>query len=258
MSFLGFWGRGLRHAFSRGWIAAGAVNFALSVLIPVLQRFDPRATQHDKLWALAADLVWELSVAAFILIVLGRIVYAPFLLYREREAAAAKTEQALMQDLQEERAKRAPELVGEIDQIRVGQREGTNDLGLFVLLKIRNLGAPTSIEGFGLHIATRSVARDNVRPSHIQAPMTFHAPNMLPIQPNEAIYEKEIYPLVSGGMVRGWLMYLLDGLRSDILREEDMNLAVKFSDVRGKEYIAKYDYSRLSGPSSDPMYYPGV
>jgi hypothetical protein len=96
--FLRFWWQSIRHAFSAGWAVFGLVSAIIPDTIALIQR-------HVTFLASAGWMTWvsdnqvELRLAFAGAAILAYLVYAPYKLYRETRATAAREVEAARAEL---------------------------------------------------------------------------------------------------------------------------------------------------------------
>jgi hypothetical protein len=83
MSFSQFWWEGIKHAFSRAWIGALGVSALLAILIPCARLCSQAKGYQSFIDGLEKSWVGWILIAVFLLILFGRIIYAPFLIYKQ-------------------------------------------------------------------------------------------------------------------------------------------------------------------------------
>jgi len=79
-----FWMQALKHAFTKAWIGVCAVSGVFAVLVPCARLlFTQNQSYQAFLDILERYWVGWLLIVVFFLVLLGRVAYAPYLIYRD-------------------------------------------------------------------------------------------------------------------------------------------------------------------------------
>ena len=127
---------------------------------------------------------------------------------------------------------------------------------VFMLISVKNLGAPSIAEGFRLSIKYRDI-KTETRPTFIPDGYTLTGEDgktLAKFTRNEAIYEKTITPIPKGALVRGWLRYHVTNIPDSVRHLSGLIYTVHFTDITDKEYATTYT---STGIKSEPTYLPG-
>lgn len=194
-------------------------------------------------------LLWGLAIISVLL--------AFFFAWQEKRTEAVN----LNKELQDTRialdALKKPLLVGQINQTVTGDAPELKASQIFILMSVKNIGAPSIVEGWGLNIKSESLSLQAVHPTEIREGLALRDPDGKPLavfHKTDAIYEKTVKPIERGGMVRGWLLFTLEGIASREIRKPGTTITVFFQDVLDTTYEA----SLKDGVIGPPMYLPGA
>jgi hypothetical protein len=260
-SFLKFYWRWLvlafRHSFDYASIVATIISLVVAVGTWAAQEFGVKMLLLEQINEMGG---WGYALAAAGALIVFRLLLAPFWIYQERSQQAEQTEGSLRAQLIEEQSKHNPKLGGSIDRVIIGNTDGR--IGILILLKITNSGAPTAVEGFGLHIQSSVLTtHKELRPTAILETVTVEGgmPHEETIKPEASIFQKDIYPLVSGGLVRGWLKYIVNNpMPAKDFRDAKPQLIICLEDITGQRAAIKFSFTGVPGGEHQPMYYPGT
>jgi hypothetical protein len=265
--FFRFWLLAIQHAFTKGWIAVGAVGTILSVLWPFLRSLDTNAEQHKDFWDIfdKYGFAW-VSLAIFCAVVLLRMMWAPYWLYNERREDCVQAKKELSAVSDQLREKREPRLTGKLEQIVTADETAADGAHIAMLLlvnaTVRNIGAPSTVEGFqcSLKLGNRQL---EVPTQHTKIPEDLFLPAAEPGQPSiriagkDALYEKTTRAVESGTFVRGWLFYRVPNLKSVVMRD-GYTIRIEFRDVLGSPSEMELVVGASSGASDPLAYLPGA
>ncbi len=153
---------------------------------------------------------------------------------------------------------RAPKLVGNFEQIVTGDSPEPKATQAFILFTVRNHAAPSIAEGWRLKV-TGPGTNIELPPTTIPDSFTLSDSRTgkpkLRFHGKQALYEKAIEPIPRGGLVRGWLRFVFEGVDQDRIRAPGTRWSLSFADVTGKHYESDYV---MSGKDGDPRYIPGA
>jgi len=138
-------------------------------------------------------------------------------------------------------------LSGIVEQVEVIQNPG-GGAQVFIRLLIRNDGLPTIAQKYHLHI--RHITSKSIE--FKGSPVGIHDSYTLPqaaeskeiiIQPQDALTHKTDGAIAQGGVVSGWLRFVLPHppLKPEFLRQRGIQYTVSFADVTGNSYKAVYE-----------------
>jgi hypothetical protein len=187
------------------------------------------------------------------LIVLIITVYA---FYRAGKAAWEEEHNrrvATQQELERVRNDNAPNLIGSIDQVVVAP-DSKVGARIFLILSIRNIGAPSIAERYTLIVESsgQTFSGENTQiPDKVR--LEGSGGLGVTVHKGDAMYEKTLKPIPRGGMERGWLHFVFRGIPMGLL--EGKKMTVGFVDVSGREYSVSHEGKSEPG---EPMYYPGT
>lgn len=167
-----------------------------------------------------------------------------------------------------EREQNTPKFTASFDLFVIGDVKPAPDIPIepmvFVAMTIRNLGAPSIVAGFQLHVEGLGVDRV-YRASRINDNSTFYSRieglANIKLHSREGLYEKGFKPIQRGDQIQGWLMYELKdlGLTADQVDSPEVRLTILLADVTGKPYEFPMDKSEGKASSLPPnVYLPGT
>jgi hypothetical protein len=189
------------------------------------------------------------------------LVVAFFMAWRDVRREADGLKQKLTEAytaLTAERASNTPNLVGALEQIVSGDSSELHGCQVFILMSVKNLGAPSVVEGWKIHIKSDAIDLNDI-PTFIPDGFTLHSTGgnvVAKFNRNDAIYEKTIKPVERGGLVRGWLRFNLTGIPAERIRKAGTKISVSFEDVLKRQYTATRNIT--GEPSGKPTYMPGA
>lgn len=180
------------------------------------------------------------------------VLAAASLWYTEHQRA-----NQLATDLSVERDRDTPNLTGKIDEIISGYTPELNAISLFMMASVRNIGAPTVVEGWSLDIEYGGAKFLPIQAFIPDGYRLFDEGHRVvaTFRRQDALYEKTASPVPTGGLERGWLRYIVKGLRDEDRHKSGIKYTLHFSDVRGKAYTA---VQISTGQKSPPQYLPGA
>lgn len=199
----------MREAASH-WVAlmsGGVVTVALGV-------FERLSGRNVPLWT-------YLSVLAFFLLL------SFYLAWRDSRKAMSRLQSELSnvhEELKEakqylliERDQNSPNITGFTSMFVFGDSRTTDGVvvaAIYVLVTIRNQGAPSIVEGYQLHVNSKdsSVTANPVLLPEAHTITDTANGQSFTIHGDEALYEKTTVPIERGGQRRGWLLYYLPNI----------------------------------------------
>ena len=197
----------------------------------------------------------------FIVVLGGFLIWAMFMAWRDQRVLAVTSTASFdskCAELDAERARNTPDLHAQIDEIAMGtDPEHPNGTAVFLTVSVRNLGAPSVAEQwhFDVTIPGKGVFRG--WGIHTLGSFVFQHSSGEPLlfKGSEAIQEKTAIPIPTGGMVRGFLLGIIQGVLKDQAFHEGTKIEVFYADVKGTELRTE----RTMGPEkTGPMFYPGL
>jgi hypothetical protein len=156
-----------------------------------------------------------------------------------------------------EREQNTPKLIGTIDLFAVGDSPDINAAQVFVLLRVRNVGAPSIVEGYTLHVKSKDLDLQS-RPFFIPENWTAHSNTLEVHFTRDMVFEdKAAKPIERGGRIAGWLRYVFEGMKAEHLHRIGTVYTLDFTDVLGNPYTATYTVDKEA--SDDQFFYnPGA
>ena len=145
-----------------------------------------------------------------------------------------------------------PLLKGEIEQVVAGtsKHNGAPAVVVFVLVSIKNSGAPSIAQGWVLDIEFEGVKMSD-QPTAGPNPIKVHVDGKESVLA-PMIYEQTLQPISRGGITRGWLRYFFKPFDYTKSRTR---YTLHFSDVLEHPQECSHVSTGRNGP---PMYYPGA
>lgn len=197
---------------------------------------------------------------SFWLLIGAFLAWAFFLAWRDehrRRVAAEAKAVDLQAELDRERALRRPQLSGSIDRMGLGE-SAQFGAGAFLILSIRNNGAPSIVETWSVTVKTHQ--RGMLRGQLLATPGTFtlgQGPGAWQLNQADLIYEKTLTPIPQGGRVTGWLGAAFGDVPRGELWCPGVVWTVSFADSTGAKHQASWAVSG-NEPSNFTSYYPGA
>lgn len=185
----------------------------------------------------------DISDAPFRIIGAVCVLLACFLAWRGEHTARVKAES------------QKPNLVGVIDQKVAGFSPELNSTQVFLIVSVINLGTPSIAQGWHLTVECRGHTLGPFVPWFIPEGLRVNRDSGASVifRRADALYDKVMVPIPQGGLVRGWIRFVVPGSESDNLRRAS-RWRLRFEDVTGREVIAE-DRATDEGP---PLYSPGA
>ena len=151
------------------------------------------------------------------------------------------------------------DLRGEVDSWITGTNpEVPNATAILLVVSIRNLGIPTTVEKWSLSVALGGGETRKANIIFVPENITLEkGPGEVWVwSGKDALYNKTVQePIPTGGMVRGLLLFSLPNVRQENLMRPGNQLTLTYSDVQGKSYTVSHGISGIEGGM---MYYPGL
>jgi hypothetical protein len=132
--------------------------------------------------------------------------------------------------------------------------------GLVLWATIWNLGPPSAVNGYHLsaeladgrmiEAVTEAIFDDFMSPSGIAPRRVFHK--------EDALYNKTVIPIPTGGQVSGMLSFTLPNLTHDEVWKEGVKLHLRFTDVRNETYSVDVTLRDLDKNAGFDFYVPGT
>ncbi len=152
------------------------------------------------------------------------------------------------------------DLVGDIRRLVVGEAADGNGVGVSVVAQIRNLGPPTTLDGWSLQVVTPSgrtligayVAGWNE--------VRIHGPGSQPevyTREHDLMEQTIRQPLPNGSQVFGVAQFIIRGVSKEVASQLGTKVRLKFEDIRGNEYSMEM-MMRAENIGRAPSYIPGI
>jgi hypothetical protein len=241
LGFWQFWGQAVSHSFTKAWLGVIAMTGVLGVLVSAARLF-ARDNVTYQAFVEAVEKYWAgyIFIGAFLLILVGRLIYAPFLIYKQRERQS-KEELEAAQNESESRKKQLASLSGLRGHIihRAYFKDNQDRAGVVVALRITNRGEPTIVDGWTLLIDLNGCAFEFGATHSIYA--TIDIPGEMgktaQLKSSEMLYEKVgTNPIAKGGRVSGFLVFLTKGIPFEHLDINQPPITILFRDAFGQDY----------------------
>jgi hypothetical protein len=128
-------------------------------------------------------------------------------------------------------------LHAEIRQTAIGQNSQQACIVLF--LTITNTGSPTIINGLNADIAFEGGKLSDVPAHEFGSDNQMNLPDgsVASIEPSDILYEKLVTPVLTGGLVQGYVQYRLPGISSKQLLENGCQITIHFQDAWQNKYV---------------------
>ncbi len=254
-----FYWRWIKNAFGGAYGTVSAISTALGVAVAAIADKHPLWLGVDTVKLISSFGGWIFPLCLFSSLAVSRLVLAPYWIYRESDTKARETEN----ELHIEREKSQPCLLGDIEMHAYYNLVGTLTNGksihlcpLFFMISIRNTGAPSVVEKWRLSLTIPGQSPVIIAPHRIpeiRSLLMQAGATGVNLQDEEEICEKTVTPLVSGGLVRGWIVFMCP---TESL-PETTNAELFFADVRGKQYSTSVELKNTQG-SNASMFLPGT
>jgi hypothetical protein len=152
-------------------------------------------------------------------------------------------------------------LIGEISKIKFGTFKDAF-LHLFVGVTIKNVGSPSIFNGWPLQITVNNLVEScqaQYLPQNITSVVIGRiGDSPATIDRSHFIYDKEITPIQTGGMARGWIWYTLKKLTADDFKNGgSAQLKILFKDINATEYSAEREIAQQDQTKPEE-YIPGL
>jgi cellulose biosynthesis protein BcsQ len=138
-------------------------------------------------------------------------------------------------------------LLGDIDKVETTENLG-GGVQVFILLSIRNVGAPTAVNKYRLritHVSSKSIDF-NSPPEEPMGSFTLPQPDdaeTLRVEEKDSIINRTTQAVPTDSIEKGWLRFVLPLplLKPDFMRQSGIRYAISFSDATGKTYQTTYE-----------------
>jgi len=173
------------------------------------------------------------------------LVFALFLVWRDGQASLLNTKQ----ELSKAEDQNAPKLNGKIDQVIIGDSADAKGTPVFIDISIGNTGGPSVIVSYSLDI--NSLPDFQYKQSPAEFPKEYTLPlnekksNVI-LHHQDSIVEKTAKPIERGNLVRGWLKFIVEDVKPEIIRRPKTQFKVSFKDILGQTYSATYEMPQHS------------
>ena len=127
---------------------------------------------------------------------------------------------------------------------------------IVIVAGLRNLGTPSIAEAWQLSARNGAgvyESRPQQVPGELRARLSEN--EELVFHGADALYEKAIQPVVTGGKVQGWLYFVFDNVSWGTLSRPGVVYRLACRDVYDKEYWTEIAWT---GKESVPLYFPGI
>ncbi|HKS27318.1 MAG TPA: hypothetical protein VJS44_05835 [Pyrinomonadaceae bacterium] len=131
---------------------------------------------------------------------------------------------------------------GKIEQVLA---EGNPDGGseVFLLLSIQNAGDTSIVQDFKLTITQPSALEYKSTPEKFpKETLTLldEKKSEVTINYQDSMEAKKFQPVESGRVMQGWLRFVVNGVKPEVLRRTDTKFAITFADVSKQTYTVTY------------------
>jgi hypothetical protein len=153
---------------------------------------------------------------------------------------------------------KAPWLTGHIDAAAVGGPDAAAGATVTLIASVRNLGAPSVVEGWSLSVELPTRQTFSGQPFHVPERVTLHHEGgaTVSISGEDALANKTVpTPLQTGGMQRGVLLFRFDQLARQSISQPGTKLILYYHDVTGKRYSTE---AALGAIQKNFSYFPGL
>jgi hypothetical protein len=230
------------YAWSLVWSWLGLIAGGLGALIAVYEKVKKQ----------------EVHPKRYIMILLGFLVLAGFMNWREEREHRVTAEREMKEAQARLEQERLPSLKLAISQIAVGEM-ANGSAAVTIFAGIRNTGAPSIITNWRLIAQIPNKRPVEGQRYHYTGSFTYLTEDDKALEFDEAsrLDEKVAEsPLQTGAEKRGVLLFAFHRLTREQVGTEGTVFSLVFEDVRGKEYVTKYDFT---GPIyHTPAYEMGV
>jgi hypothetical protein len=174
------------------------------------------------------------------------LVFAQFLAYRDASNSAESSMTRLRTDnthLTDENNRlkndRVPHLVAVLDESILGDAPQFHAAQAFLAITIKNVGVMPSLAQFvsaGVWIGNQRIEVDQLGIPNLLNLYGDNKKVLLQFHKQEAIYEKTVSPVPSGGQAVGWLRLIVPNYTEKQLRVQEARWELHFIDVTGTDF----------------------
>jgi len=132
---------------------------------------------------------------------------------------------------------------------------GRQFTGLFLEVNLTNHGAPGSLGGWRLHYQSSTLDITVPFEKLMDQPMKSKMGKVWRFHEEDNIYEKTMYPIATGAIVRGWSQFNIPGDRTPEFDPKVVKLTLQVWDSSNRRYDVPFDTPVLT---DRPMYWPGM
>lgn len=147
-----------------------------------------------------------------------------------------------------EKDQNAPKLSGTIEEVLIRESADLNGTQVFILLSIRNTGGTSIAEDFLVNIGLIDF---NYKGEPKDFPgetisLLDERKSKITIHFQDALNTKAPKPIERGNLVRGWLMFHVEGVKPEIIRRPKTKFTISFNDILKQSYSATYEMPQHS------------
>lgn len=194
------------------------------------------------------NLAWQIPLCVLAFLFVARLIAAPYLIWQK--------DQRTISDLENRLTNRNPYISASIEQLTSPQLISA-EMSYFLNVTIRNTGAPSSVaDDWQVSIFSNGITHmGNIR--HVQNVRIGYGDNTkaMVLNASDMIYDKAIYPIPSGGFIRGWISAVFTDLSQSDLDNPALEITLSFQDIHGNKHSAKRTPKQESVLNS-PVYHP--
>jgi hypothetical protein len=214
LSFLG--------AVASHWVAlmSGIVSLLITLVLRI-KKVEPR----DKIF-------WSIAALSFLL--------AFFLTWRDEHVSLINTKQELLK----ERDKNVPKLHGHIEQVIIRESPDVKGSQVFIQLSIGNIGGKSKVDNFLLDVeSSDSDLQFKIEPAEFPKE-TISFPDeksKVTITHQDSMEERAAKPVESGDRVLGWMRFVVENIKPEIIQRPKTKLKLSFKDVWEQTYSVTHE-----------------
>jgi hypothetical protein len=208
-------------AVASHWVAlmSGIVSLLITIVLRI-RKVEPR----DKIF-------WSIAALCFL--------FAFFLTWRDEHTSLIDTKQQLLK----EKDQNSPRLSGKIEPVIIVDSGNAKGTQIFINLSILNTGGTSIADSFLLEIKSPDFQFKN---SPAEFPKEYTLPieekkSNITLHSQDSIEEKTAKAIERGHLVQGWLRFVVDGIKPEIIRRPKTQFTVSFKDVLRQTYSVTYE-----------------
>jgi TIR domain len=152
------------------------------------------------------------------------------------------------QELSKEKDQNVPRLDGEIDQVIIVDSTDIKGTQVFINLSIRNTGGTSIADNFLLSVKSPDLEYKHSPaefPKEYTLPLGGKKSNVL-LHQQDSMEGKTSKPIERGNLVNGWLKFIIEGIKPEIVRRPKTKFTISFTDVLGQTHLATYEMPQHS------------